>query len=181
MEVNGYEIKPGANLRYADLSYADLRDTNLQGADLRRADLSYVNLQGTNLVGANLYDAILREVKLNWQSHDLIAEILRQNAGDSPDRRMLAGWVLMSRDKCWDYWRGVEHPVKKAERATRKLERKVYKALDVQIGHGGIGSGKLRELLNQFQALQDLRNSLDEIWRGTKRGELNRSRIYKGQ
>ena len=35
MKVNGYEIKPGA-----DLYGADLRDANLEGADLRDAILS---------------------------------------------------------------------------------------------------------------------------------------------
>ena len=32
--VNGYEIKLGADLRYADLNGTNLRDANLTGADL---------------------------------------------------------------------------------------------------------------------------------------------------
>jgi len=46
MEINGYTIERGADLRGADLSRANLRGANLSGAnlsgaDLRRADLSW--------------------------------------------------------------------------------------------------------------------------------------------
>ncbi|WP_285305059.1 pentapeptide repeat-containing protein [Listeria monocytogenes] len=43
-----------ANLRGANLSYADLSCANLRGANLRGANLSYANLRGANLRGANL-------------------------------------------------------------------------------------------------------------------------------
>jgi len=87
--VNGYEIKPGANLRYADLRGADLGRADLRGADLGRADLRGVdlrdaylgraclrradlrdanlvgaNLSGAYLVGANLSGAYLRDANL---------------------------------------------------------------------------------------------------------------------
>ena len=65
--VNGYEIKPGADLMYADLMRADLRGANLVhanlvhadlgGADLMRADLRGADLRGADLVGADLRDA----------------------------------------------------------------------------------------------------------------------------
>ena len=35
MIVNGYEIKPGADLRGAYLSYADLQGANLEDANLK--------------------------------------------------------------------------------------------------------------------------------------------------
>jgi uncharacterized protein YjbI with pentapeptide repeats len=50
----GYEIKPFANLRGADLCGADLC-----GANLRCADLSGANLRGADLSGANLRGADL--------------------------------------------------------------------------------------------------------------------------
>ena len=139
MNINGHEIKPCANLRGADLTGADLYAANLRGADLTGADLYAANLRGANLRGANLYradlagaslyGADLREAdlrraslygadftgadftgaKLNWDSHDLIAEILRQAAGANMDRRGLAGLILMSRDRCWDYWLKIKH------------------------------------------------------------------------
>ncbi len=92
MLINNVElaIRPGADLRYADLryanlcaadlryanlSYANLRDANLSvadlcEADLRGADLRYANLSGadlrdTNLSGANLCDANLCDANLS--------------------------------------------------------------------------------------------------------------------
>ncbi|HFK9875561.1 TPA: pentapeptide repeat-containing protein [Listeria monocytogenes] len=50
-----------ANLSYADLRRADLSYANLSYADLRRADLSYANLSY-----ADLRRADLRRADLNW-------------------------------------------------------------------------------------------------------------------
>ena len=63
--VNGYEIKPGANLRDANLSGADLHNAHLSNADLRGADLSHANLSGAKLNDANLSDASLVFAKLS--------------------------------------------------------------------------------------------------------------------
>ncbi|EAE4613353.1 TPA_asm: hypothetical protein GYN75_11715 [Listeria monocytogenes] len=54
----------GANLRVANLSYADLRGANLRVANLSYADLSCANLRGANLSGANLSYADLRGANL---------------------------------------------------------------------------------------------------------------------
>jgi hypothetical protein len=48
-----------ADLRYAILSGADLRDADLRGADLSDADLRYAILSGADLRGADLRGAIL--------------------------------------------------------------------------------------------------------------------------
>jgi uncharacterized protein YjbI with pentapeptide repeats len=85
-----------ANLEGSSLAGANLARANLEGSSLAGANLDGAYLYGTNLVGANLHDAIM-----NWSSHDLIAERLRQAAGDDPLKRMAAGYVLMSRDWCW--------------------------------------------------------------------------------
>ena len=55
----------GANLRWANLSGADLRGANLSGANLRWADLRGANLSGANLNGANLHWADLNGANLN--------------------------------------------------------------------------------------------------------------------
>ncbi len=55
MEVNGYKIQPGANLRDADLSGA-----NLQSADMTGANLSYVNLTKAHLTKATMPDGSLK-------------------------------------------------------------------------------------------------------------------------
>lgn len=64
-----------AILRYADLSYADLRGAilsyadlsyaYLRGADLSYADLRYANLSHADLSDADLSDAILRHANLS--------------------------------------------------------------------------------------------------------------------
>ncbi|EAH2596893.1 pentapeptide repeat-containing protein [Listeria monocytogenes] len=56
----------GANLRHADLRRADLSGANLRHADLRRADLSYANLSYADLSYANLRRADLSYADLNW-------------------------------------------------------------------------------------------------------------------
>ena len=67
--VNGYDIKPSANLRGANLSgailsCADLRSADLHGADLYGADLHGANLIDADLHGANLIDADLHGANL---------------------------------------------------------------------------------------------------------------------
>ena len=94
--LNGAYLS-GAYLSYADLGGAYLNGANLSGATLTRADLSGADLRGADLSYANL-----NGVCVNWQSHDLIAEILRRAAEDDVSRRMLAGLVLVSRNWCWD-------------------------------------------------------------------------------
>ena len=47
--VNGYKIKPGADLSGADLSGADLGGRELCGTDLAGADLTGANLSGAIL------------------------------------------------------------------------------------------------------------------------------------
>ncbi len=69
MNVNGYEIKPladlwGADLRGAVLTEANLRGANLWGADLRGASLTGANLTGAYLRGTVLTAANLQETKL---------------------------------------------------------------------------------------------------------------------
>jgi len=54
-----------ANLRSADLSYADLSSANLRSADLSSADLSSANLRSADLSSANLSSADLRYANLS--------------------------------------------------------------------------------------------------------------------
>jgi len=54
--------------------------------------------------------AYLKGARMNWQSHDLIAELLRREAGEDIDRRSLAGLILLSRDWCWDRFLALSHP-----------------------------------------------------------------------
>ena len=74
----------------------DLRADTLTGADLTRA-----NLTGADLTWANLTWAHLAGIVVAWQSHALLADILRRAAGDNVPRRMLAGLIAISTDWCW--------------------------------------------------------------------------------
>ncbi len=62
--VNGYVIKPGANLTLGDLSGVNLTGANLNKANLSNAKLWRANLTGANLVGANLTKANLTGANL---------------------------------------------------------------------------------------------------------------------
>ena len=64
MKVNGYDIKPCADLQGANLLGADLQGANLLGANLRGANLQGAYLRGAYLRGAYLRGADLRGADL---------------------------------------------------------------------------------------------------------------------
>lgn len=96
-----------ADPRGADLGEADLYGADLHGADLGEADLHTADLRGASLGGASLGEATL-----NWNSHDLVAEILRRAAGEDPERRKIAGFVLVSHDWCWRQFLALDDPLR---------------------------------------------------------------------
>ena len=79
----------------------------LSGANLRGA-----NLYGADLRDANLYGANLRDAKINWGSHELIAEILRQDAKEDIEKLQIPGLIILLKDRCWDYFLKLDHPQK---------------------------------------------------------------------
>jgi len=113
MEVNGYEIKPkanlsGANLSRANLFWADLTGANLSGTDLFGADLTGANLTGANLTGANLSGADLSG-----------ADLSRANLSGAD----LSGANLSGADldfSCWPLWCGSKN-VKIDEKQAKQL------------------------------------------------------------
>ena len=92
----------GASLADANLAGARLADANLAGANLARANLARADLDGAGLAGA----------RLNWNCHDLIAEILRRAAGEDVDKKMTAGLVLVGRDWCWSQFLAIDRPLR---------------------------------------------------------------------
>ena len=66
MWFNNEEGGERANLRYANLSNANLSNVNLRYADLSIADLSNANLRYTDLSYANLSNANLSNVNLRY-------------------------------------------------------------------------------------------------------------------
>lgn len=92
----------GASLAYADLRGASLagallRGADLGGADLREADLTEVDFRLTNLKGADFLGA-----KLNFYSHELLAEILSRAAADNVEKLKWTGLLLLRRDWHWE-------------------------------------------------------------------------------
>lgn len=87
----------GRNLPRANLSGA-----SLYGADLSGADLSGANLSGADLYKANLSRVNLYKAKISWQSHSIIAALLKQHARKDADHRATAGLILVSTDWCWE-------------------------------------------------------------------------------
>ena len=64
--VNGYTIKPGADLRGRDLREFDLRGCDLRGCNLRGCDLRGCDLRGCDLRFASLASADLRGCDLRF-------------------------------------------------------------------------------------------------------------------
>jgi len=91
-----------ANLYGANLSDANLYGANLRGANLYGANLSDANLYGANLRGANLSGANLRGITVAWSSHQVISELLRREAAGDLQKEMLAGYILLRTDLCWE-------------------------------------------------------------------------------
>ena len=96
----------GADLQRAYLSCADMHGTNLTNAVLDCANLANVDLSGANLTGASfvnayLYTANLDDVTLNWDSHDLVVEILRRYCKGNEWKLRVSGAILMDRLDGW--------------------------------------------------------------------------------
>ena len=103
-----------ANLRDADLVDADLTYANLGGANLTYANLTGADLVDANLAHANLTGADLMGATIEWSSHTLISEILRQEAGNDVEKLKFAGWVLMGERTpgwCWDKYLSYNDPL----------------------------------------------------------------------
>ena len=78
-----------ADLRGADLSYADLRGANLRDANLSYADLRGANLRDADLRGANLSGANLRYADLENVQYD---ESTTFFALQCPEEGAFVGW-----------------------------------------------------------------------------------------
>jgi hypothetical protein len=87
MWLNGEKGGVRANLRNANLSYADLFNADLRGANLRNANLSYADLSCANLINADLSCANL--INADLRGANLINADLR---GANIDHSCLPLW-----------------------------------------------------------------------------------------
>ena len=111
-ECVGEAARQNANLRGSNLSGSDLRYSNLRHSNLSYSDLSGSNLSDSDLSHSNLSYSDLHDITVNWNSHELLAEILRQKAGENTAKRKIAGLVLVSHDWCWDKFLRLRDPTK---------------------------------------------------------------------
>jgi uncharacterized protein YjbI with pentapeptide repeats len=75
MNVNGYEIKPFAYLRGANLVNADLRDANLVGANFRGANLTGTILEKEEVTQDNT--SLSQRVKELEEENDKLKSTLK--------------------------------------------------------------------------------------------------------
>jgi uncharacterized protein YjbI with pentapeptide repeats len=88
------------NLQDADLRYANLLNTNLQDADLRYADLRYANLQGADLQGANLRYANLDGANLDFSCFPLWCGSFDMKVDDRLVKQLLGHIARLNIDSC---------------------------------------------------------------------------------
>ncbi|EEO9406018.1 pentapeptide repeat-containing protein [Listeria monocytogenes] len=142
----------GANLSYADLSCANLRGANLRGANLSYADLSCANLRGANLSGADLSYANLRGANLrgaNLSYADLSCANLR---GANLSGADLSYADLRRADLNWINWRDVVGLTVIAVQinTTRKNNQITY-IKELEIWTTGCFQGTLEELKDSIE------------------------------
>ena len=87
----------GMNLHYISFRTCDLRYANFKGTDLHYCGFYNCNLSGIELEGA----------KLNWDSHELLAEVLRRHLYCAPSAAYdtclnLVARIRMDKNSCWD-------------------------------------------------------------------------------
>jgi uncharacterized protein YjbI with pentapeptide repeats len=96
-----------ARLVGARLNRACLDRTSMVGACLDRACLA-----GASLNRASLCDVSLDHARINWQSHDLIAELILRDAENDVAKRKVAGLILASRGWCWNQFLAIDDPLR---------------------------------------------------------------------
>ncbi|MCD1885276.1 pentapeptide repeat-containing protein [Listeria monocytogenes] len=136
-----------ANLRGADLSGANLSGANLRGADLRRADLSGANLRRADLSGANLSGANLRGANLSGANLSY-ANLSYANLSGAN----LSGANLSYADLNWINWRDVVSLTVIAVQinTTRKNNQITY-IKELEIWTTGCFQGTLEELKDSIE------------------------------
>nr|WP_259379575.1 pentapeptide repeat-containing protein [Listeria monocytogenes] len=136
-----------ANLRVANLSYADLSCANLRGANLRVANLSYADLSCADLSCADLSCANLRVANLSYA--DLSYANLR---GANLSGADLSYADLRRADLNWINWRDVVGLTVIAVQinTTRKNNQITY-IKDLEIWTTGCFQGTLEELKDSIE------------------------------
>ena len=93
--------KQGADLRGADLTGAYLRGADLTGANLTGADLTGADLGCADLSGADLSGADLSGIKNYAHSHDIFAQLVRDNLTKFSVAEQAIAFRIVGLRLCW--------------------------------------------------------------------------------
>ena len=61
-------------------------------------------MSGAYLRGAYLSGAELSGAKFNWNSHELLSEVLHRETGDDYEKIAFSGAVCIHMEWCWNQW-----------------------------------------------------------------------------
>jgi uncharacterized protein YjbI with pentapeptide repeats len=98
--------------RYIDFTNANIRDCCFRKADLERSNFSGAKLQACNTAGAYVYNTVLEGTMLPETSHEFMAEVLRQAAGDDIEKVKVAAYIAFNENKCWSDFLAINDPLK---------------------------------------------------------------------
>lgn len=115
---NWNENRPerGVNLSRVGLEGHDLSEGNFTGVDFGGARLCGTNfsdacLYNADFRGADLHNVNLSGATINFNSPELVSEILRQAAGDDIEKLKIAGLVLMCKQMDWTAFVKIDDPL----------------------------------------------------------------------
>jgi uncharacterized protein YjbI with pentapeptide repeats len=91
---------------------AELRYCNLDRADIRKSDFTNTTFHNCTTYCANIKGAKLQNTSLPWNSHEFIAEALRQAADNDVEKLKIAGYIAINTDKCWSDFLAIDDPLK---------------------------------------------------------------------
>jgi uncharacterized protein YjbI with pentapeptide repeats len=98
--------------QHACFAEANLFNTTFQSCMLNLADFSDTDLShGISFGNSDLYEIKLDRAKLCWRSHELIAELLRREAGPDTEKQKIAAYVGFNENLCWRDFMSLHDPL----------------------------------------------------------------------
>jgi uncharacterized protein YjbI with pentapeptide repeats len=110
-----------SNLRLASFVGCYFRDTTFTKTELEftsfigcKLNCSFINCNLDDCaLHSNDYRGIrLKDTPINWDCHDLIGEVLRQEAGNDTEKIKVAGYIAIQKYLCWRHFLSINDPLK---------------------------------------------------------------------
>jgi uncharacterized protein YjbI with pentapeptide repeats len=117
----------GVHFTESDLSNADFIGCDFTLSTFNQTNLVYSSFEGCKFLDSffdncdldlcflarNNYTRIeLKDTTINWNCHDLIGEILRQEAGNDKEKIKVAGYITIQKRLCWRNFLSIDDPLK---------------------------------------------------------------------